>query len=51
MLKIPVEKLWDRIPGVTPDIAKAWLEYKQENPSAEEQLASALKAQSNGDNG
>jgi len=51
MLKIPVEKLWDRIPGVTPDIAKAWLEYKQANPSAEEQLAAALNAQSNGDNG
>lgn len=51
MLKIPVEKLWDRIPGVTPDIAKAWLEYKQENPSAEEQLANALNAQSNGVNG
>lgn len=51
MLKIPVEKLWDRIPGVTPEIAKAWLEYKQANPSAEEQLALALNTQSNGFNG
>lgn len=51
MLKIPVELLWDRIPTVTPEIAKAWLEYKKENPSAEEQLAAALNEQSNGVNG
>lgn len=51
MLKIPVELLWDRIPTVTPEIAKAWLKYKQENPSADEQLAAALNAQSNGVNG
>lgn len=51
MLKIPVELLWDRIPTVTPEIAKSWLEYKQANPSAEEQLAAALNSQSNGDNG
>lgn len=51
MLKIPVELLWDRIPSVTPEIAKAWLAYKKENPSADEQLAAALNAQSNGVNG
>lgn len=51
MLKIPVELLWDRIPTVTPEIAKSWLKYKQENPSADEQLAAALNAQSNGVNG
>lgn len=51
MLKIPVELLWDRIPTITPDIAKAWLQYKKENPSADEQLAAALNAQSNGVNG
>lgn len=50
-LGIPVELLWDRIPGVTPEIAKAWLEYKRVNPSAEEQLAAALNTQSNGVNG
>jgi hypothetical protein len=50
-LKIPVELLWDRIPGVTPEIAKAWLEYAKDNPSAEEQLAAALNNQSNGVNG
>ena len=51
MLKIPVELLWDRIPSVTPEIAKAWQEYRKENPSAEEQMAAALNAQSNGVNG
>lgn len=51
MLKIPVELLWDRIPTVTPEIAKAWREYKENHPSAEEQLAAALNEQSNGVNG
>lgn len=51
MLKIPVELLWDRIPTVTPEIAKAWLAYKKANPSAEERLAAALNEQSNGVNG
>lgn len=51
MLGVPVELLWDRIPGVTPAIAKSWLEYKQEHPSADEQLARALNEQSNGVNG
>lgn len=51
MLKIPVELLWDRIPTVTPEIAKAWREYKEAHPSAEEQLANALNEQSNGVNG
>lgn len=50
-LGIPVELLWDRIPTVTPEIAKAWLAYKKANPSAEEQLAAALNEQSNGVNG
>lgn len=51
MLKIPVELLWDRIPNVTPEIARSWVEYRQSNPSAEEQLAAALNRQSNGVNG
>lgn len=50
-LGIPVELLWDRIPTVTPEIAKAWLKYKRENPSADEQLVAALNGQSNGVNG
>jgi len=51
MLKVPVELLWDKIPGITPEIAKAWLDYKEAHPSAEEQMAAALNAQSNGVNG
>jgi hypothetical protein len=51
MLGIPPEKLWDRIPGITPDVAGAWLEYKLLNPSPETQLANALSTQSNGFNG
>lgn len=50
-LGIPSEKLWDRIPSVTAEEAAAWLKYKKENPSAEEQLAASLNAQSNGSNG
>ncbi|MFJ3381921.1 phage portal protein [Curtobacterium sp. NPDC090217] len=44
-LGIPVEKLWDRIPGVTPDVAAGWERYKRANPSAEDQIAAALRAQ------
>jgi hypothetical protein len=51
MLGIPPEKLWDRVPGITPDIAKGWLEYKKLNPSADEQLAAAINTQSNGTDG
>lgn len=48
MLKVPVEKLWDRIPGVTAEVSKEWAEYAKTNPSAEQQLAESLRAQSNG---
>lgn len=48
MLGIPVELLWDRIPGVSVEDAKKWLEYKKENPSGEEKLAAALNAQAQG---
>lgn len=51
MLKVPVEKLWDRIPGVTSEVAKEWAEYAMNNPSPEAQLAAALQDQSNGTNG
>ncbi len=30
-LGIPQEKLWDRIPGVTPDVAAEWERYKRAN--------------------
>lgn len=51
MLGIPVEMLWDRIPGVTPEDVKIWKEFKVLNPTAEQKLADALNEQSNGANG
>lgn len=51
MLGVPVEKLWDRIPGVTPEVAEEWLKFRRANPTPESQLASALNTQSNGVNG
>lgn len=51
MLGVPVEKLWDRIPGVTPEVAEEWLKFRLANPTPESQLASALNTQSNGVNG
>ena len=51
MLGVPPEKLWDRIPGVTPDTAAEWLTWKQANPSATEQMAAAINTQSNGADG
>ena len=51
MLGVPVEKLWDRIPGVTPEVAEEWLKFRQANPTPESQLATALNTQSNGVNG
>lgn len=51
MLGIPPEKLWDRVPGITPDVAKGWLEYKKANPTPEQQLAASLDRQSNGTDG
>lgn len=51
MLGVPVEKLWDRIPGVTPEVAEEWLKFRRANPTPESQLADALITQSNGVNG
>lgn len=47
-LGIPVEMLWDRIPGVTSEDVKVWKQYKRDNPSADEQLAAGMFAQANG---
>lgn len=47
MLGIPVEMLWDKIPNVTVEEAKVWMDYKKANPTADEQIASALKSQAN----
>lgn len=44
-LGVPPEKLWSLIPGITPDVADGWERYKRANPSAEDQIASALRAQ------
>lgn len=51
MLGIPVEMLWDRIPGVTPEDVTVWKQFKLSNPSADDKLADSLIAQSNGANG
>lgn len=51
MLGVPVELLWDKIPGVSVEEAKRWLTYRQENPTADDQIAEALRAQANGANG
>lgn len=51
MLGVPVEMLWDRIPGVTGEDVRVWRKFKQDNPSADEQLAAGLYAQANGSDG
>lgn len=51
MLKVPVEKLWDRIPGVTAEVSKEWADYAADHPSPERELAESLRQQSNGTNG
>lgn len=47
MLGVPPEMLWDKIPNVTVEEAKMWMKYKQENPSADDQIAAALRSQAN----
>ena len=51
MLKIPVEMLWSRLPGVSAEEAAKWQRWALEHPSAEEQLAASLRVQSNGTDG
>lgn len=51
MLGVPVEKLWDRIPGVSVEEADSWRKWREENPSADERLTTALMVQSNGADG
>lgn len=50
MLGVPMELLWDKIPGVSAEEAKRWIKYRQENPTADDQIAEALRAQANGTN-
>lgn len=51
MLGVPVEMLWDRIPGVNSEDVRVWKKFKRDNPSADEQLAAGLYAQANGADG
>ncbi|QUW18885.1 phage portal protein [Agrococcus sp. Marseille-Q4369] len=51
MLGVPAEKLWDRIPTVSAEEARTWLEYKRNNPDADVQLAAALDRQIRGTDG
>lgn len=48
MLGIPPELLWDRIPSVSADEAKMWKEFRKNNPTDQQLLASALRGQANG---
>lgn len=48
MLGVPVELLWDRIPGVTVQDATEWRKWKEAHPSADEQLAAGMFAQAQG---
>lgn len=41
-LKVPVEMLWDQIPGIAKTTADDWRRYAQEHPSADVQVAQAL---------
>lgn len=50
-LKVPVELLWDQIPGISKTKADDWRRYAEENPSAEERMAAALERQTSGDLG
>lgn len=44
-LSVPPEKLWDMIPGVTPQMAEDWREYIAANPAGEERLAAIYEQQ------
>lgn len=44
-LKVPVEKLWDMIPGVSKATSQEWKEWAESHPSAEERMAAALERQ------
>lgn len=45
-LRVPVEKLWDMIPGVSRSTAEEWRQYAGENPSGDDRLAAAIERQS-----
>lgn len=41
-LKVPVEMLWDQIPGIAKSTADDWRRYAEEHPSPDAQVAQAL---------
>jgi hypothetical protein len=47
-LRVPVELLWDLIPGVSKTLADEWRSYAEEHPSPDALLASALDRQRGG---
>lgn len=44
-LKVPVEKLWDLIPGISRATADEWRKYAEEHPGADVRMAAALERQ------
>lgn len=44
-LKVPVEKLWDLIPGIPKTTADEWRDYAKDHPTAEARMAEALERQ------
>lgn len=47
-LGIPPQLLWDRIPSVTIEEAARWREHAEKNPTDQQMLAAALRAQADG---
>lgn len=45
MLNVPVELLWDQIPGITPRKAEEWRAYADAHPSADVRLADVYERQ------
>lgn len=43
-LRVPAQKLWDMIPGVSKDTADQWREYAETHPNSEAALADYLRS-------
>lgn len=44
-LQVPVELLWEEIPGISKSKAQDWKDYRAAHPSAQERVAAALERQ------
>lgn len=44
-LQVPVEKLWDMIPGISKTVADEWREFARSNPTGDDRLAAAIERQ------